>query len=62
MIYAAVTGGQPGAIILLHDGGGDRTQTVTALPRIIERLRERGFGLVTVSQLVADRPPPANQP
>ena len=62
IIYTAVSGGRPGAIILMHDGGGDRSQTVAALPRIITRLRQRGFRLVTVSQLLADDPPPAHQP
>ena len=62
IIYTAISGGQPGAIILMHDGGGDRTETVAALPRIITRLRQRGFQLVTVSQLIADDPPPTNQP
>ena len=37
--------------MLFHDGGGDRTQTVTALPAIIEGLQARGFRLVTVTQL-----------
>jgi peptidoglycan/xylan/chitin deacetylase (PgdA/CDA1 family) len=32
-----------GSIVLLHDGGGDRSQTVTALPRIIADLQARGF-------------------
>ncbi len=62
IVYVAVSGAQPGAIILMHDGGGDRSQTVAALPRIITRLRERHFRLVTVSQLVADDPPPRDQP
>ena len=62
IIYTAVSGAQPGAIILMHDGGGDRAETVAALPRIIARLRQRGFRLVTVSQLIADDPPPINQP
>jgi peptidoglycan/xylan/chitin deacetylase (PgdA/CDA1 family) len=47
----------PGAIILLHDGGGDRSQTVAALPAIIGRLRARGYRLVTVPQLLLDNPP-----
>jgi peptidoglycan/xylan/chitin deacetylase (PgdA/CDA1 family) len=51
IIYTAVSGAQPGAIILMHDGGGDRSETVAALPRIITRLRQRGFRLVTLSQL-----------
>jgi cellulose synthase/poly-beta-1,6-N-acetylglucosamine synthase-like glycosyltransferase/peptidoglycan/xylan/chitin deacetylase (PgdA/CDA1 family)/spore germination protein YaaH len=41
-----------GNIVLLHDGGGDRSQTVAALPRIIEGLRAEGFQLVSVSELL----------
>ena len=40
-----------GNIVLLHDGGGDRSQTVAALPRIIERLQHDGYQLVPVSTL-----------
>lgn len=43
----------PGAIILLHDGGGRRSATVGALPRIIEGLLERGYRFVTVPDLLA---------
>jgi peptidoglycan-N-acetylglucosamine deacetylase len=43
---------QPGAIILLHDGGGDRSQTVAALPAIIEGLQTRGYSFRTVSEMV----------
>ena len=32
-----------GAVILMHDGGGDRTQTVAALPKLIHNLQSRGF-------------------
>jgi cellulose synthase/poly-beta-1,6-N-acetylglucosamine synthase-like glycosyltransferase/peptidoglycan/xylan/chitin deacetylase (PgdA/CDA1 family)/spore germination protein YaaH len=38
-------------VILLHDGGGDRSQTIAALPQIIDRLRGLGYHFVTVSQL-----------
>jgi cellulose synthase/poly-beta-1,6-N-acetylglucosamine synthase-like glycosyltransferase len=38
-------------IVLLHDAGGDRQQTVEALPTIIEKLRAMGFTLVPVSAL-----------
>jgi peptidoglycan-N-acetylglucosamine deacetylase len=41
-----------GNIILLHDGGGDRTQTVAALPQIIDALRAHGYRLVSVSDLI----------
>ena len=60
--YTAISGARPGAIVLMHDGGGDRSQTVAALPRIITRLRQRGFHLVTISKLLADDPPPKGQP
>ncbi len=38
-------------IMLLHDGGGDRSETVAALPAIIDGLRARGITLVPVSAL-----------
>ena len=41
-----------GSIILMHDGGGDRSATVTALPQLIEALRARGYEIVPVSQLI----------
>src|SRR6266852_492461 len=51
-----------GNIILLHDGGGDRAQTVAALPQIIDALRAQGYQLVSVSDLIgktrADMMPP----
>jgi len=34
---------RPGSIILLHDGGGNRAQTVEALPQIIAALKARGY-------------------
>jgi peptidoglycan/xylan/chitin deacetylase (PgdA/CDA1 family) len=47
----ALRGAQNGSIVLCHDGGGDRSQTAAALPRIIEGLLERGYQFVTVAQL-----------
>jgi peptidoglycan-N-acetylglucosamine deacetylase len=41
-----------GNIILFHDGGGDRTQTVLALPQIIDALRARGYAFVSVADLL----------
>lgn len=58
IIYTALSGARPGAVILMHDGGGDRFQTVAALPRIITRLRQRHYRLMTISELVAADPPP----
>ncbi len=41
-----------GNIVLLHDSGGDRVQTIEALPKIIDALRQNGFQLVLVSELL----------
>jgi peptidoglycan/xylan/chitin deacetylase (PgdA/CDA1 family) len=47
----------PGGIILLHDGGGDRSKTVQALPRIIDGARDRGFRFVALRDVrVPSRP------
>src|SRR5713226_5460419 len=41
-----------GNIILLHDGGGERDQTVAALPQLIDALRAQGYRFVSVSDLL----------
>ncbi len=41
-----------GNIILLHDGGGDRSATVAVLPRIIDTLRAQGYRFVSVAELI----------
>jgi len=41
-----------GSIILLHDAGGDRSQTVEALPRILDWLHTRGDTIVPLSTLL----------
>jgi peptidoglycan-N-acetylglucosamine deacetylase len=61
IVNAAVGGARPGAIILLHDAGGDRSQTVAALPRIIAALRKKHYVLVTVPELLVDNPAPRVQ-
>jgi peptidoglycan/xylan/chitin deacetylase (PgdA/CDA1 family) len=52
IIYTAVSGARPGAVILFHDGGGDRSQTLAAVPQIIAALRARGYALRTVPELL----------
>ena len=61
----------PGAIVLMHDGGGPREETAAALPRVIARLRAERYDFATVPQLLGlpvistpaahtrRRPPPA---
>jgi peptidoglycan/xylan/chitin deacetylase (PgdA/CDA1 family) len=62
IVERALAGAHPGAIILMHDGGGNRSQTIAALPEIITRLRSEGYDLVTIPRLLADDPPPAGLP
>lgn len=54
---------EPGSVVLMHEGAGDRAQTVEALPAIVEGLLARGLELVTVGELAAppgtDGPPPS---
>jgi len=50
----------PGTIILMHDGGGDRANTVAALPTIIKELKKQGYEFATVGDLVISDPPTAS--
>jgi peptidoglycan/xylan/chitin deacetylase (PgdA/CDA1 family) len=55
-IYSRVVdAAQPGSIILMHDGGGPRDETLAALPQIIDTLRARGYGFATVTGLLGQR-------
>jgi len=47
---------RPGAIIISHDGGGPRGQTLAAYPAIIAALRARGYRIVTIPELLGFRP------
>ncbi|HET6867130.1 MAG TPA: bifunctional polysaccharide deacetylase/glycosyltransferase family 2 protein [Solirubrobacteraceae bacterium] len=51
IVRNATPPGRAGGIVMLHDGGGNRSQTVAALRVLIPRLRARGFQFVTVAQL-----------
>ncbi len=42
----------PGSIVLMHDGGGDRSQTVKAIPILVKKLKAKGYVFVTVEELV----------
>ena len=43
----------PGSIVISHDGGGPRSETLAAYPFIIRELRRRGYRFETVPQLLA---------
>lgn len=62
IVHIVLAGAKPGAIILMHDGGGNREQTIAALPAIVRGLRKRGLHPVTVPQLLEDDPPPRGLP
>jgi peptidoglycan/xylan/chitin deacetylase (PgdA/CDA1 family) len=47
---------RPGSIIISHDGGGPRVQTLAAYPKIIAKLHGRGYRIVTIPQLLGYRP------
>lgn len=52
LIKNVLKGVKPGAIVLLHDGGGNRSRTVQALPQIISNLKAEGYKFVTIPELL----------
>ena len=44
---------KPGQVILMHDGGGEREQTVEALRQCLPKLVEEGYSFVTINELLA---------
>jgi peptidoglycan/xylan/chitin deacetylase (PgdA/CDA1 family) len=51
---SVLTRARPGSVVLMHDGGGDRSQTAEALPAVIEGLLARGHRFVRADELLAD--------
>lgn len=49
--WAVISTAHPGAVIVLHDGGGDQANTIAALPMIIDGLRQNGYEFVTLDEL-----------
>jgi peptidoglycan/xylan/chitin deacetylase (PgdA/CDA1 family) len=47
---------RPGSIVISHDGGGPRAETLAAYPAIIARLRAEGYRIVTIPQLLGFKP------
>jgi cellulose synthase/poly-beta-1,6-N-acetylglucosamine synthase-like glycosyltransferase/peptidoglycan/xylan/chitin deacetylase (PgdA/CDA1 family) len=52
ILAAATPVGDNGAIVMMHDGGGDRSATVAALDQLIEKLQQRGYQFRTVTEAV----------
>lgn len=61
MVPYLVNNVRPGDIILFHDSGGvfepeggDRHQTVQTIPRLVDKLRKKGYTFVTITELLED--------
>ena len=52
IVKTVITNIDPGDILIFHDGGGKRSQTVEALSIILDRLRKDGYQFVTISELL----------
>jgi cellulose synthase/poly-beta-1,6-N-acetylglucosamine synthase-like glycosyltransferase/peptidoglycan/xylan/chitin deacetylase (PgdA/CDA1 family) len=59
IVAAATPAAGAGAVVMMHDSGGNRTETVAALSVLIPRLQARGYRFVTVSQGLGLAAPPA---
>jgi chitin deacetylase len=51
IVNSVVKGARPGAVVLMHDGGGNRSHTIAALPTIIQKLKAQGYVFVTLDSL-----------
>ncbi len=54
IIQRVLNSAHNGSIIIMHDGGGNRSETVAALPTIITTLAQRGFQFVTIPRMIHD--------
>lgn len=52
-IEEALYKADPGDVILMHDGGGDRSQTVEALRTVLPKMKQEGWQFVTIDELLA---------
>lgn len=52
-IYNQIISAEPGDIILCHDGGGDRSETVEAIRRAIPYMKSKGYTFVTMDEILA---------
>ncbi|MDO8847021.1 MAG: polysaccharide deacetylase family protein [Coriobacteriia bacterium] len=51
LAWSVISSAHPGAVIVLHDGGGNQATTIAALPLIIDGLRYYGYEFVTLDEL-----------
>jgi peptidoglycan/xylan/chitin deacetylase (PgdA/CDA1 family) len=53
--HTVTTTAHNGSIILQHDGGGNRSQTLAALPQEIQFFKRQGYKFVTVTEMLGQR-------
>jgi peptidoglycan/xylan/chitin deacetylase (PgdA/CDA1 family) len=52
LIRNVIKASKPGGIVLMHDGGGNRSHSVQALPQIIDYFKKQGYSFVTIPELL----------
>ena len=52
-IYESMVSAKPGEVVLCHDSGGDRSETVAALKKAVPELKEKGYTFITIDELLA---------
>src|SRR5262249_4165501 len=57
IVQAATPSAGHGAVVMMHDGGGDRSETVAALDQLLTRLSGRGYRFTTISAGLGLGPP-----
>jgi len=51
LVQSVIKNTKPGSVVLMHDGGGDRSKTVESLGPIIRELKKQGYTFVTLDEL-----------
>ena len=52
IVSRVLKGIKEGNVVLLHDGGGNRTQTVKAIEKILPELKKQGYRFITISEMI----------
>ena len=56
VIAQRIESAKPGNVILMHDGGGDRSQTIEGLRKALPQLKAQGYSFITVQELIEKYP------
>ena len=52
IVNKVLNGMDKGDVVLFHDGGGNREQTVKALGKILPELKKQGYRFITISEMI----------